>query len=95
MDNDSPMLSSAYASCNTFALPSLYETPGIAALEAGLAGAKIVITPYGGTKDYFKDMAIYSDPYSVDSIKKSIEDSLNKPKDDKLKKHIEQNFLMG
>ncbi len=93
MDNDSPMLASAYAACNTFALPSLYETPGIAALEAGLAGAKIVITPYGGTKDYFEDMAIYSDPYSVDSIKNSIEDSLNKPKDDKLKKHIEQNFL--
>jgi len=93
MDNNSPILASAYAACNTFVLPSLYETPGIAALEAALAGAKIVITPYGGTKDYFKDMAEYVNPYSVDSIRDGIEKTLNKPKDDKLKEHIKQNFL--
>ncbi|OGU77763.1 MAG: hypothetical protein A2V93_10835 [Ignavibacteria bacterium RBG_16_34_14] len=93
MDNNSPMLASAYAACNTFVLPSLYETPGITALEAGLAGTKIVITPYGGTKDYFNDMAVYVNPYSVDSIKEGIEKTLNKPKDDKLKEHIKQNFL--
>jgi hypothetical protein len=33
-----------------FAMPSLFETPGIAALEAGLE-AKIVITPQRGTKN--------------------------------------------
>ena len=71
----------------------MYETPGIAALEAGLAEAKVVITPYGGTKDYFKDMAEYVNPYSVDSIQAGIEKALNKPKDDKLKKHIGQNLL--
>jgi len=43
------MLASAYAACDVFVLPSMFETPGIAALEAGLAGAKIVITKYGGT----------------------------------------------
>jgi len=93
MENNSPKLASAYAACNTFVLPSLYETPGIAALEAGLAGAKIVITPFGGTKDYFKDMAKYINPYSVDSIREGIEKTLNKQKDDKLKEHIKQNFL--
>ncbi len=87
------MLSSAYAACDTFVLPSLYETPGIAALEAGLAGAKVVITPYGGTKDYFKEMVEYVDPYSVDSIQKGIEKVLNKPKDDKLKEYIKRTFL--
>jgi len=92
-ENVSPLLVSAYAACNTFVLPSLYETPGIAALEAGLAGAKVVITPYGGTKEYFKDMAEYINPYSVDSIKKGIEQTLNKVKDNKLKEHIRQNFL--
>ncbi len=93
VSNDSVELVSAYTACNTFVLPSRFETPGRAALEAGLAGAKIVITPYGGTKEYFKDMAEYVDPYSVDSIKKGIEKTLNKPKDNKLKEHIRQNFL--
>lgn len=87
------MLASAYGSCDTFVLPSQFETPGIAALEAGLAGAKIVITPFGGTKEYFKDMVEYPDPYSVESIKNSIEKSLNKSKDDNLRNHIKNNFL--
>jgi len=62
--HDSMLLASAYAACNVFVLPSLYETPGIAALEAGLAGAKIVITPFGGTTEYFGSDAEYVDPYS-------------------------------
>jgi len=93
IDNNSPLLTSAYAACDTFVLPSLYETPGIAALEAGLAGAKVVITPNGGTRDYFKDMVEYVDPYSIDSIQIGIEKALNKTKNDNLKKHIGQNFL--
>lgn len=93
LDNNSPLLASAYAACDTFVLPSLYETPGIAALEAGLAGAKVIITPYGGTKDYFRNMAEYIDPYSIDSIRIGIERTLNKAKNDKLKEYIKQNFL--
>ncbi|MFZ0454502.1 MAG: glycosyltransferase family 4 protein [Ignavibacteriaceae bacterium] len=93
LENDDPLLASAYAACDTFVLPSQFETPGIAALEAGLAGAKIVITPFGGTKEYFKDMALYPDIYSVESIKNSIEKSLGKPKDENLKDYIKNNFL--
>lgn len=91
--NNSKLLASAYAACDVFVLPSLFETPGIAALEAGLAGAKIVITPYGGTKEYFKDMVEYVEPHSVDSIRNGIFAALKKPKDDKLQKHIKANFL--
>ena len=93
LTNDSPLLSSAYAACDTFVLPSQFETPGIAALEAALAGAKIVITPFGGTREYFNDLAEYPDINSIESIKNSIEKSLNKPKDEKLKSHIKNNFL--
>lgn len=93
LPNDSPLLASAYAACNTFVLPSLFETPGIAALEAALTGAKIVITPYGGTKDYFKDMAEYVEPDSVGSIKKGIEKTLNATKGNKLKNFVRENFL--
>ncbi len=93
LDNDSSMLASAYASCDVFALPSLFETPGIAALEAGLAGAKIVITPFGGTKDYFGTMAEYVDPYDVESITKGIQSTLDRKKDEALKSHIKKEFL--
>jgi glycosyltransferase involved in cell wall biosynthesis len=93
LPNDSPMLASAYAACDTFVLPSLFETPGIAALEAGLAGAKIVITKHGGTREYFGEMAEYVDPYSVESIRKGITEALSRRKDEKLRNHIRENYL--
>lgn len=93
LNHDDPLFASAYAACHTFILPTKYETPGRAALEAGLAGAIIVITPRGGTKEYFEDMAFYPDPLCVDSIKKSISEALNTPKSGKLKNHILHNFI--
>jgi len=93
LDHDSPLLVSAYAACSVFALPAKYETPGIAALEAGLAGAKVVITPHGGTTEYFEDMATYVNPYSISSIQKGIELALNQESNDTLKRHIQNSFL--
>ncbi len=34
LDHDDPLLASAYAAARVFALPSWFETPGLAALEA-------------------------------------------------------------
>ena len=93
LEHDDPLFASAYAACHTFILPTRYETPGRAALEAGLAGANIVITPKGGTKEYFADMALYPDPLSVDSIRNCIVQSLNTPRTTRLKNHILQNFV--
>ena len=93
INHDDPLFASAYAGAHTFILPTRYETPGRAALEAGLAGANIVITPKGGTKEYFADFAEYPDPLSIDSIKKSIEISLNKPKTTGLRERIMQNYI--
>ena len=93
MNHDDPLFASAYAACHTFILPTKYETPGRAALEAGLSGANIVITPKGGTKEYFDDMAFYPDPGSVDSIKKSISDALNTTKNSNLRDHILNRFI--
>lgn len=72
MDNSSPLLASAYAAAKLFLLPSLFETPGIASMEAALAGAEVVTTPYGGTKEYFGDLAIYAEPHSVEDIRSSV-----------------------
>jgi glycosyltransferase involved in cell wall biosynthesis len=88
----SELLASAYAACDVFVLPSLYETPGIAALEAGLAGARIVITPYGGTKDYFGDLVEYVDPKSESSIRDGIMKALKKEKGDELRQRIHSEY---
>jgi glycosyltransferase involved in cell wall biosynthesis len=93
LENESEMLASAYAACDVFALPSLFETPGIAALEAALAGAKIVITPHGGTREYFGAMAQYVDPHSVVSIRAGILAALKEKRSNDLQQHIKQEFL--
>lgn len=72
LPHDEPLLQSAYAAARVFAMPSLLETPGIAALEAALAGARIVITPIGGPREYFGDAARYVDPHSVDDIRNAV-----------------------
>jgi len=93
IDHDSKILASAYAACKLFILPSLFETPGIAALEAALAGANIAITEHGGTYDYFEDDAVYLDPRSKESIKNAIEKGLKMKKNTILKKRVENKFL--
>lgn len=93
LENSSELLASAYAACDVFVLPSLFETPGIAALEAGLAGANVVITPYGGTREYFGSMAEYVEPDSVESIRGGIVKALASPKGTALRDHIKRNYL--
>lgn len=91
LENDSPMLASAFAGARVFALPSLFETPGIASMEAALAGTAVVTTPYGGTKEYFEDKALYARPKNINEIQKAIEKALNSPPVD-LKDHIYNSF---
>ncbi|MEO0102093.1 MAG: glycosyltransferase family 4 protein [candidate division WOR-3 bacterium] len=93
LPHSSPLLESAYSACSVFVLPSLYETPGLSALEAGLAGANVVITKYGGTEEYYKEFATYINPYSEKSIEKGIREALVKKKSEDLREHIRKNFL--
>ncbi|MBN1941228.1 MAG: glycosyltransferase family 4 protein [Candidatus Diapherotrites archaeon] len=91
--HDSKLLESAYAACGVFALPSWYETPGLAALEAGLAGANIVVTREGCTKEYFGWLASFVNPADKRDIEEKITYELKKGKDPRLRKHIMKNFL--
>lgn len=93
LDNRSGMLASAYAACDVFVLPSLFETPGISALEAGLAGAKVVITKYGGTEEYFGQMVEYVEPRSLESIRTGILRAMQANRSDLLKEHIRNEYL--
>ncbi len=92
LDHSDPFLESAYAACEIFCLPSLFETPGIAAMEAALAGAKIVITRNGGTKQYFGNEAFYSDPFSEFSLKSSLLKAMQSTKTAKLTTRILERY---
>ena len=72
LDHHDPVLASAYSAARVFALPSWFETPGLAALEAGLAGCPITITPYGSTRDYFGDLVQYARPDREPEIQRAV-----------------------
>lgn len=92
LPHDSELLRSAYAACNTFVLPTWLETPGLAALEAGLAGAKIVITREGATREYFGSYASYVNPQSLSDIREKTKEMFAKPKNPALQQHILKNY---
>lgn len=72
LDHADPLLASAYAACSVFALPSMLETPGLAALEAAAAGAPLVVTREGAAPEYFDDDARYVDPHDPADIARGI-----------------------
>lgn len=91
LKHDSKILRSAYSACEFFALPSIVETPGLAALEAAASNAKILITKDGCTDEYFKNKAIYLDPNCIESMQRGIDEIL-KIKPQKLSSFVENNF---
>ena len=87
--SNTDILKSAYKECSLFALPSLCETPGIAALEAASQGAKVVITQEGPTAEYFGESNVrLVDPRSLDSIISGIEMELKQTRSNDLSKYI-------
>jgi glycosyltransferase involved in cell wall biosynthesis len=90
--HDDPLLASAYAACSAFVLPSTLETPGLAALEAAAAGAPIVITSSGSTREYFCDMVHYVDPADPSEIRRKIDLALAAGSNPRLKTLITTRF---
>jgi glycosyltransferase involved in cell wall biosynthesis len=88
LPHGSPLQKSAYRDCDVFALPSLLETPGLAALEAASQGARVVITSVGCTREYFLDMATYVNPHDTADIRTGITTALAKERDGSLKAHV-------
>jgi len=93
--HNSELLVSAYCAAKVFALPSWRETPGISALEAGLAGCNVLITNRGSTREYFKDMAFYCDPNRVASIRNGLDFAMGQPKTRRLSKYIREKYSWG
>ena len=89
---DKELIKSAYLESELFILPSLCETPSIAALEAAALGKKIVITEVGSTKEYFGKYASYIKPLDDKSINSELKKNIKIKETKTLSTHIQKNF---
>ncbi len=95
LDHDSDLFRSAFAAARLLVLPSHLEFPGLAALEAGLAGCNVAVPSNGCADEYFGKHATYLDPYSEASIRAAVVEtyrSASRP-NTVLQEHIFRNFL--
>ena len=72
---DNSELYKVYGQCAVSVLPSWFETPGLASLEAAAMGCRVVVSPKGTTCDYFGDDAFYCDVSSPSSIRACIDEA--------------------
>jgi len=90
--HDSDLLISAYSNALVHVLPSNPpEFPGIASMEAGLAGTKIVTTDAPVLRETFKNYAYYcnSEEESIyESVKKALDENINED----LSRYLYENF---
>lgn len=93
LTHDDPRLASAYVAARILALPSWFETPGLAALEGALAGAALVVTPYGSTREYFGKMAHYARPDRPDELTKALSLAWHNGPDAQLAAHVSSRYL--
>jgi glycosyltransferase involved in cell wall biosynthesis len=92
IDHDEPLLASAYAACGCLVLASWYETPGLAALEAGMSGAALVLTERGAAKEYFGQYARYVRPNDPRGIEHAVRGAMAEGRSSSLAEHVRANF---
>jgi glycosyltransferase involved in cell wall biosynthesis len=73
LPHSDPLLASAYASCALFILPSDFETFGISAFEAALAGAPLALCNTIVTREVFARWAKFVNPKDSRSIASAIQ----------------------
>lgn len=91
-EHDDPLLASAYAACGCLALPSWFETPGLAALEAAMTGTPLVLPQGGCAKEYFGDDAPYVRPGDLEGIRRAVLAALGQPRNAALARRVRESF---
>jgi glycosyltransferase involved in cell wall biosynthesis len=81
-----------YALAAVHVLPSWRETPGLVSLEAAAAGCHVVSTSIGSACDYFGDLAWYCYPNDHSSIRYAVQQAMQTPRSDALRKRILTEF---
>jgi glycosyltransferase involved in cell wall biosynthesis len=85
-------LPAVYQSGRVHAMPSLFETTGLASLEAALCGASIVSTSAGWAREYFGEFATYCRPLSRESIRGAVQRAWDTGADVRLRERILANY---
>jgi len=85
-------LQALYKGANVHILPSWYEYPGLANLEAGIAGCNVVTTEIGTTKEVLRDYVLYCDPNDITSIHNQTMKAYETEKKDHLSNFILENY---
>ena len=88
IDHEDELLASAYAAARVHVLASLVETPGIANLEAALAGCSVVSPDVAPAREYFCGYAHYCDPLDIKSIRLAVQRAFDAGNSDELRKHV-------
>ena len=89
---DSYNIYNAYRFAKVHVLPSFVEMPGMSSLEAAANGGRIVSTNQGSAIEYFKDKAIYCDPYDDSSIYSAVKQGIKLDKNCELKKMVREKY---
>jgi len=92
MPAKSEILRSAIQNCQLFFEVPL-DHPGLSALEAGLAGATLVLSDDAWSKEHFGKKITYVDPKSQESIVKGVKIALNNTKDSTINRMIHNKHL--
>ncbi len=90
---DQGTLNGLYQSARIHCCPSWYETPGLANLEAALAGCRLALARRGAMPEYFGGHADFFEPADPASIRAAIARSLAAPRDSAtLMRRIRESF---
>lgn len=82
----------AYRFAQVHVNPSFVAMPGVSSLEAAASGCNVVSSNEGCAKEYFKNMALYCDPYNNGSIADAVKKGFEKRKDSILKNYVNENY---
>ncbi|GAA0747997.1 glycosyltransferase [Clostridium oceanicum] len=91
-DVDNYDIYNAYKFAKVYVQPSFLQTSYISCMQAALHGCNIITSNSGVSKEYFKDMATYFDPYNYESMYKAISSAYKKRKNDNLRNHVLKNY---
>ena len=81
-----------YKESEIHAMPSWFETTGLASLEASFLGCKVVVSAVGDVEEYLKDYVEYCAPDSIESIRKALYRANQSAYDTRLKQLILEEY---
>lgn len=81
-----------YAAARVHVLPSRYEIPGLASLEAAAAGCQVISTRVGTAREYLGEDAWYCEPGDIAGLRRALEEALVAPARATLAERMQQEY---